>query len=224
LSIDVPVICRFAPGDPFGNACCCDEGMKSPALLVRIAFIVLTACSEPPETPQAEVPGSTTRADAIGSSEYVFTTDEGANAVSRIDTQSGEVRTVRLPIRPHNVQASPDGSQIAVAGPPTSKHEGHEGGSMPETRGRLLLIDTQSMDVATATAIDIGPHPAHVIFSSDGARAYVTDASINAVQVIDIRARRIEKEIPTGRYPHGLRASSERSNSPWSWPVPTGLL
>jgi YVTN family beta-propeller protein len=80
---------------------------------------------------------------------------------------------------------------------------------MPEMRGRLLLIDTQSMDVATATAIDIGPHPAHVIFSADGARAYVTDASINAVQVIDIRARRVEKEISTGRYPHGLRMSPD---------------
>lgn len=143
---------------------------------------------------------------------YVFTTDEGANALSRIDLTTGEVRAFPLPIRPHNVQASADGSRVIVAGPVVSGGSAHEGhGSMSGRPGRLLVLDAQSMDVANAVAVDIGSSPAHVVVNGDTTRAYVTDSASNEVQIVDLAQRKVVTEVPTGRYPHGLRMSPDGS-------------
>ena len=143
-------------------------------------------------------------------SDYVFTTDEGANALSRIDLTTGEVRAFPLPIRPHNVQASADGSRVIVAGPVVSGADAHqEHGSMSGMPGRLLLLDAQTMDVARAVTIDIGSSPAHVVVNGETTRAYVTDSASNEVQIVDLTQRKMVMDVPTGRYPHGLRLSPD---------------
>jgi YVTN family beta-propeller protein len=179
-------------------------------LLVILFVIASSACS--PASERVETPAADQSPQAQPRPNYVFTTDEGASALSRIDLRTGEVRAFPLPVRPHNVQAFPDGSRIVVAGPLVTAGDAHqEHGSMEATPARLLVIDAQSTDVANAVAVDIGTHPAHVVVSRDATRVYVTDSASNSVQIVDLNERKIVAEVPTGRYPHGLRLSPDGS-------------
>jgi YVTN family beta-propeller protein len=174
--------------------------------LVLVFLMVTIACSpaEHRETPTA---GQSPAAQARSS--YVFTTDEGANTLSRIDLTTGEVRAFPLPIRPHNVQASTDGSRVIVAGPVVTGEGHQEHGAMSGMPGRLLVLDAQTMDMTTAVAVDIGSSPAHVVVNTDSTRAYVTDSASNRLQIVDLAQRKVASEVPTGRYPHGLRLSPD---------------
>lgn len=174
---------------------------------VLTSLIVISACSP---SQQQEMPAAGKAPAAQKRSSYVFTTDEGANALSRIDLTTGEVRAFPLPIRPHNVQASADGKQVIVAGPVVTGTEGHgEHAAMSSMPGRLLVLDAQTMDIDRAVAVDIGSSPAHVVVSPDGTRAYVTDSASNGVQIVDLVQRKVASEVPTGSYPHGLRLSPD---------------
>lgn len=183
--------------------------MRTPRLsLAFLVLILASACSRAPERQETSVRQPSPAAQTRPS--YVFTTDEGANALSRIDLSKGEVRSFPLPIRPHNVQASADGRHVVVAGPVVTSGGGHEEHGAPSGMpGRLFVIDTQSMDVAKAVVVDIGPNPAHVVVNGDTTRAFVTDSGTNRVQLIDLAQRKIVSEVPTGRYPHGLRLSPD---------------
>ena len=124
----------------------------SSLVLLCVIATSTSGCSPTPErretAPANHSPAAQTR------SNYVFTTDEGANALSRIDLTTGAVRAFPLPIRPHNVQASADGSRVIVAGPVVGGADAHqEHGSMSGMPGRLLVLDAQSMDVAAAVDV-----------------------------------------------------------------------
>jgi YVTN family beta-propeller protein len=145
-----------------------------------------------------------------GRAGYVITTDEGASALSRIDLRTGDVRRFPLSIRAHNVQSSPDGSRIVAVGPVNVQAHDHGGAQDAQHHdgagaGRLIALDAATMDMAAAVAVDVGSHPAHVIVSADAGRAFLTDAASHTVQVVDLVAGKVTAEIPTGRYPHGLR-------------------
>lgn len=174
--------------------------------ILSVAALAALAGGACDSRPAREAPSSSVRTEAERTA-YVFTTDEGANALSRINVTTGEVRHYPLAIRPHNVQASADGTRVVVAGPVATgpgEHGEHQGGTAP---GRLLVIDAESMDVAKALAVDIGSQPAHVVVSADTRRAFVTDSAGHQVQIVDLDLRRVIKAVPTGRYPHGLRVS-----------------
>jgi YVTN family beta-propeller protein len=183
----------------------------SSLVLLCVIATSTSGCSPTPE--RRETAPAANHSPAVQTrSNYVFTTDEGANALSRIDLTTGEVRAFPLPIRPHNVQASTDGSRVIVAGPVVNAADAHqEHGSMSGMPGRLLVLDAQSMDVAAAVAVDIGSSPAHVVVNGDTTRAYVTDSGSNTVQVVDLAQRKVLSEVATGRYPHGLRISPDGS-------------
>lgn len=183
--------------------------MYSPrSCLAILSLIAVSACSPTPERRETPVVQEPSVAPARPS--YVFTTDEGANALSRIELTTGEVRSFPLPIRPHNVQASADGSRVIVAGPVVTSGGGHEEhGSTSGMPGRLFVIDAQSMDVGNAIVVDVGSSPAHVVVNGETTRAFVTDSGTNRVQIIDLAQRKIVSEVPTGRYPHGLRLSPD---------------
>ncbi|WP_256658130.1 beta-propeller fold lactonase family protein [Pseudomonas sp. D(2018)] len=134
----------------------------------------------------------------------VYTANERAASISQVDLDTGVISTVALPISPHNVQVSPDGSLLLVVG--ISGHAGHSSGE--KASGQLLVFSTAGLD-RPQFSLPAGNHPAHVVTDSTGQRAFVTDSAANRVRVFDLKKQVELPGIPTGRYPHGLRLSPD---------------
>lgn len=135
----------------------------------------------------------------------VFTANELDNSVSRLDLATGKVATTPLPVTPHNVQVTPDKTQLLVVGSPAeSGHGGHESG---HGSGQLLILDPQALDAAPIK-VEIGDHPAHVVTDRDGKRAFATNAGDDSISVVDLASRSVTG-VPAGDYPHGLRLSPD---------------
>ncbi|MER1941872.1 beta-propeller fold lactonase family protein [Castellaniella sp. FW104-16D08] len=150
----------------------------------------------------------------------VYSANEGDGSVSEITLRTGAVRTAKVSVIPHNVQISPDGKTVLAVGMPamtgmaghgmgnnqadkkTDAHASSENGN----GAKLLLIDASQIDKTLAT-LPSGGHPAHVVTSEKGDRAYITNSEANQVSVVDIQQKKIIAEIPTGDFPHGLRLS-----------------
>ena len=174
-----------------------------PALFLLAS--VIGACSSP-EAPR----GSRSRASETG---FVYTANERGNSISVIDLSTGPVKDIATPITPHNVQVSRDGRRLFVVGPVAamtgnqSQMKMKDDGAM--ARGRLLILDTGTLDVTSAADVEIGRHPAHVIIDAQGKLAYATNSEDNNVSVIDVGQKRIVGEFRTGQFPHGLRMSPD---------------
>lgn len=133
----------------------------------------------------------------------VFTADEIAGSVSAIDLASGQVRSVTLPIQPHNVQIAPDGKTVLLVG--IAGHAAHGSAST----GRLIVLDARDITRPARADIAIGPHPAHVVTDLVGIRAFVTDSVRDAILAIDLTNGTLGKWVPAGTYPHGLRLAPD---------------
>ena len=55
----------------------------------------------------------------------VYSANEGDGSISAITLSTGAVRTIDIPVVPHNVQISPDGKLLLAVG--TAASEGHGG-------------------------------------------------------------------------------------------------
>lgn len=144
---------------------------------------------------------------------FVFTADEAANAVSRIELSTGKVDTVPLPLSPHNVDISGPGRPLLVVGPGVQAANGQEGhGAGMEGHGEaglLAVLDPIDLTQPPRALIPVGEHPAHVVALSDGSTAFVTNAGEDTVGVVDLAAGKMIARIPTGKYPHGMRLSPD---------------
>lgn len=163
------------------------------AILAAIAVLVAAA-----PAPRFAVPTYT-----------IVTANEKGASISII-TSDRHVRTLRLPIDPHNVQSSQDGRLLFVVGSVPTAHEAgsHMMMSMEGTRpGDLILLDTAPF--RPIARIGVGMEPAHVIADTLNRFAYVTVSGENAVKVVDLRKETVAAKIPTGKFPHGLRMSSD---------------
>jgi YVTN family beta-propeller protein len=138
----------------------------------------------------------TTRATTI------YTADEGQGTVSVFDMGRGPVATIAIGVNPHNVDLTPDGRTLLAVGVAT-----HGAGQHRE--GTLVLIDAGASEPAVVAEIGVGQHPAHVVPSADGTRAFVTDAVLNAVHAVDLKNRTVVGSVAIGLYPHGLRLSPD---------------
>ena len=138
-----------------------------------------------------------------GPSGFVYTANERDGSISEVQLNSGQVRTVKVDIAPHNVQVSPDRSTLLAVG--VSAHGEHHGAN---ASGQLLLLDIADLS-APPVSVPVGEHPAHVVTDATGERAFVTDSGSNMVRVIDLRQRAEQAQIPTGDYPHGLQLSPD---------------
>jgi len=142
---------------------------------------------------------------------FVYTANEDSHSISVIDAGTGQVKNIATPITPHNVQASRDGRLLFAVGPVAGMAAHHSPAKMPEggemARGRLLIIDAETLAIESATDIEIGRHPAHVIVDAQGKLAYVTNSEDDTVSVIDVAQKKVVGTIKTGKFPHGLRMS-----------------
>jgi YVTN family beta-propeller protein len=154
---------------------------------------------------------ATGMASAATLSGFVYTANERDASISEIALASGQVRTFKASVVPHNIQITPDGSYLLTVGMATEEHgkAGMQGmQKMPpdNDEGQMLVYAVGNLEKAVAT-LPAGKHPAHVVTDLAGQRAFVTSSEENAITVIDLVRRIVIGKIATGASPHGLRPS-----------------
>lgn len=185
-----------------------------PALLTMIV-VLFPGCSHPSGGDQGRTNNSNESSAAsapkpMSEAGFVYTANEDGNSISVIDLSTGQVRDVATRISPHNVQVSRDGRLLLAVGTVAAMTGNQTQMKMNEMeRGRLLILDAETMAVDSAVDIEIGRHPAHVIIDAQGKLAYATNSEDNNVLVIDVTQKKVVGEIKTGKFPHGLRMSPD---------------
>lgn len=179
--------------------------------------VVLNACSQSGSESNTEPANSknssavTPTPPVIPKRDFVYTANEHANSISVIDLATGQVKTIPTRITPHNIQVSRDGQLLLAVGPAAAMAADQAPMNMADTdkmtRGRLLMINTETLAVESAADIEIGRHPAHVIIDAPGKLVYTTNSEDNTVLIIDVAQKKAVGEIKTGQFPHGLRIS-----------------
>lgn len=136
---------------------------------------------------------------------YYFTANEGGT-ISKINVKDNKVaETIQADGLVHNIQLSPDGKVVAATLVPGTGH-GH-GGHGDEATGKVLFYDANTN--ALLKEVEVGNHPAHVVYSGDGKYVLVTNNEDDTVSVISASNYEIVKTIPTGNGPHGFRISAD---------------
>ena len=142
---------------------------------------------------------------------YVYTANERGGSISVIDLRTGRVNEVAVRIMPHNVQTSHDGHLLLAVGSVGGMDRMGDGSAtkMKIERGRLLILDTETLANGHAADIEIGRDPAHVIIDQEGKFAYADNSKDDDVLIVDVARRKVVGEIKTGAFPHGLRMSPD---------------
>ncbi len=170
--------------------------------------------------------------------QFYFTANEGGS-ISKIDSLTNEVvKTIEVDGVVHNVQVSPDGKILGATVVPMmgshtensdgSSHEAHgettntdnahedsHGNTTNETdehgqgmaMGKALFFDVDS-DKLLYT-VEVGNHPAHIVFTNNGNYALVTNNEDDTVSVISMNTYKVTNVIETGAGPHGFRISPD---------------
>jgi len=145
---------------------------------------------------------------ATKESGFIYTADERGNSISVVDLAANQAQKIPIGISPHNIQISQDGRLLLVVGAPANGG-GHDDSGHGNQSGKLLIFDTEKMNFAAATEIEIGKHPAHVVIDPQGKFIYATNSEDDTISVIDAAQKKVVKTISTGKMPHGLRMSPD---------------
>ncbi|PLR83998.1 YncE family protein [Bacillus sp. V33-4] len=193
-------------------------------LLLMIVGVILAGCSsstneksgatepaDPKSESTAEVKednqSDAEKTDENASDEktrYYFTANEGGS-ISKIDATSNQViATIEVDGAVHNVQVSPDGTMLGATVVPGMDHGG---GESMEMNGLALFYSTETDELLQT--VEVGSHPAHIVFTEDGKYALVTNNEDNNVTVIDVNSFSVTHTIKTGKGPHGFRISAD---------------
>lgn len=82
-----------------------------------------------------------------------------------------------------------------------------EGHSMDIPTGSAFFFNTETNELIKE--VKVGNHPAHIVFTSDGKYALVTNNEDNNVSVIDVNTFTVTNTVETGKGPHGFRISAD---------------
>ncbi|MGG6310627.1 YncE family protein [Paenibacillus macerans] len=174
-------------------------------LTVAILAISITACGSAAPIPQNDSPA------------VYYTADEGGS-ITKIDAATNQVlQTLAIEGSVHNVQVSPDGKTVGATVVPSmsdmegmakeEQESGHSEAGEHEMNGYVYFYDTASDDLAQK--VEVGVHPAHIVFTMDGKYVLVTNNEGNNVTVLDAKTFQTAGTIPTGKGPHGFRVSAD---------------
>ncbi|TLS49994.1 YncE family protein [Paenibacillus antri] len=189
-------------------------------LAVIAALILITGCVQGGERAEQPTPQQTSgdnTQDPVdeSSSGWLFTANEGGS-ITRIDLTDNKVTaSIEATGSVHNVQLSPDGKVLAATVVPEMNDEdsGHaENGDDAHGHGMTMNGLANFYDAASGNlieSVEVGQHPAHVVYTSDGKLALVTNNEGNNVSIIDTSTYTVVDTIPTGKGPHGFRISAD---------------
>lgn len=153
---------------------------------------------------------SQTSQDNTQATSFYYTANEGGS-ISKIDASTNKViNTIKEDGVVHNVQVSPDGKILGATFMPKMASMGNMSDSNDESmkmQGFALFLDTKTNQVIEK--VQVGNHPAHIVFTQDGKYVLVTNNEDNTVSVIDAKTYKVVQTIPTGKGPHGFRISSD---------------
>ena len=137
----------------------------------------------------------------------LWVTNRAANTVSVLDAQTlAPLDTLSSSDFPIRLAFTPDGSTALV----TNARSGDVRFFDVSTRDSIGVVTLRAdstltrgtmlgMEFGAGTGVPIG-----VIISPDGRLAYVSNANVDAVTVIDVKQRRVVALLPTGREPDGV--------------------
>lgn len=189
--------------------------------VLLIVGLILTGCSDASQEGKSDEPTESRNqtSDSAPDKEqntekemaaYYFTADEGGS-ITKIDANTNQVdSTIKVEGTAHNVQVSPDGTMLAATIVPKMDH-GHGDAMDMDMPGTALFLDTATNEVLKT--VEVGNHPAHIVFTDDGKYVLVTNNEDNTVSVIDIASFEVTATIGTGKGPHGFRISSDSSTA-----------
>jgi YVTN family beta-propeller protein len=171
-------------------------------LTVIMAILTLTACAGNSEKPQASPSELSKQAKP-----EVFTADEGGS-ITEIDAATNKaIHTISLEGIVHNVQVTPDGKVVGAVLIPNMDMNGQGHDSSMKMSGFALFFDTATDQLIKK--VEVGNHPAHIVFTQDGKYVLVTNNEDNNVSVIDAKTYQVFQTISTGKGPHGFRISPD---------------
>lgn len=129
-----------------------------------------------------------------------------AGTISVVDVSSWRVaHTVPVGERPYRVSFTPDGRTILASLTASSRVRIFDA----ETRAEIATIAIEGSSAASSLARG-GAQPVGIAFSSDSRFAYVACQGINAIAVIDLKARRVVRTIPVGPGPDAVAIAERR--------------
>ncbi|QGU95984.1 beta-propeller fold lactonase family protein [Clostridium bovifaecis] len=137
---------------------------------------------------------------------YIYTANE-SGSISKIDVATGKVvETIKDEGSPHNVQVSPDGKVFAYTSAVGMEEGQTEHGSM-NMNGSAVFYDVETGK--QIQKVEVGEHPAHIVFTKDGKYVLVTNNEDNNVSIIDAKTYKLINNVAVGKGPHGFRISSD---------------
>jgi YVTN family beta-propeller protein len=138
---------------------------------------------------------------------FVYTAEHGV--ITKVDTTTNKtIKSIEVEGSVHNVQVSPDGKILgATVVPETGGHGEHDGGHEGKTNGFALFYDLESDQLIKK--VEVGSHPAHIVFTENMKFALITNNEDNNVSVIDLKTYDLILNISTGKGPHGFRIAAD---------------
>ncbi|GAM11959.1 YncE family protein [Mesobacillus selenatarsenatis] len=167
--------------------------------------IVLAGCGSEDTSKVQEKPAVKAVKQEQVLEKYYFTANEGGS-ISKVKVKDNKVTdTISADGVVHNIQLSPDGKVVAATLVPGT--EGDHSGHGDESPGKVLIYDAYTNELLKE--VEVGNHPAHVVYSGDGKYVLVTNNEDDTVSVIDPASYEVVKTIPTGKGPHGFRITAD---------------
>ena len=175
-------------------------------IFILLLSIVIAGCSNTKEEGTKTLKDETEDDNISIASEdnrFIFTANE-SGSISKISVELQEIiETFEIDGIVHNIQVSPDGKIVGAVVVPTSHGDDHSM-AMP---GKAIFFNPETNKMIDE--VEVGNHPAHIVFTEDGKYVLVTNNEDNTVSVIDAKDYSIIQTIPTGKGPHGFRISND---------------
>lgn len=183
--------------------------MKKYSLFVITAILsvslFLAGCGAAKNNSAEQQKSKTSDSAAKAESPVIFTANEGGS-LSKISVKEQKVlATLQFDGAVHNVQVSPDGKVVGAVVVPEMNTSGSD--SPMDMPGKAVFIDPKTDQILKE--VEVGNHPAHIVFTDNGKYVLVTNNEDNNVTVIDANNYSKLKTIPTGKGPHGFRISHD---------------
>jgi YVTN family beta-propeller protein len=162
---------------------------------IAIGAVLFVGCAikatEPPKT-QTPAPTPTTPPVAEKKApSYYYTANEGGS-ILKIDAATNKVvDTFKTDGNTHNVQVSPNG-KILGATVAVSMEKKNEHGTM-NMKGTALFYDTETNQLINK--VEVGVHPAHIVFTPDGKYSIITNNEDNNLYVIDMSSYKVVNQV-----------------------------